>query len=93
MKPAQFTNSMDASSFEYGQIWHECSKIYVQFHSKMLHDHESTNRNGSCVKKLENILREKFWRFFESTFEMNALAENSYDYPYIPLANDAENLF
>jgi hypothetical protein len=61
--PAQFAKSMEPSSFEYGSIWHQLLQFHVQFHSKMLQDHESINRKGSCVKKLEKNLREKFGEF------------------------------
>ena len=39
--PAQFAKSMEPSSFEYGSIWHQLLQFHVQFHSKMLQDHES----------------------------------------------------
>ena len=57
---AQFANSIEPSSFEYGPNWHDFFQFHVQFASRTLPNHESINRNGFCVKNLENILREKF---------------------------------
>ena len=67
--PAQFTNSIDSSSFEYGSIWHQLLQFHVQFHSKMLHDHESINRNDFCVKNLQNIFERKNLVILESRSE------------------------
>lgn len=64
--PAQFKDSMDASSFEHEQIWHGLIQFHVQFYSKLLHDHESTNRKCSCVKKLKKSLRENFGNSWDS---------------------------
>jgi hypothetical protein len=60
LNPAQFPNSIEPSSFEYGPNWHDLIQVHVQFASKTLPDHESINRNGFCVKNLEIFLREKF---------------------------------
>ena len=93
VNPVDFASSIESSSLEYGPNWHNLNQFHVQFHSKMLHDHESINRKCSCVKNLKNILREKIWWFLNLDLKMSVNAENSWDYPYIPHANDAENLF
>jgi hypothetical protein len=60
MNPADFEITMDASSFEYVQMWHDFSQFHVQSCLTMLHDHESTKRNAICLKKIEESFERNF---------------------------------
>jgi hypothetical protein len=64
VNPVDFENSMDASSFEYEQIWHDSFQFHVQISSKIHPEHESINRECSCVKNLKNICERKIWKSF-----------------------------
>ena len=60
MNLAQLANSIEPSSFMYGQNWHEFLQVHVQTCSEMLHDHDSNKKNGFDVRKLKFLLREIF---------------------------------
>jgi hypothetical protein len=58
--PVEFEISINASSFMYGQVWHESLQIHVQSCLETLHNHESNKRNGFCVRKLEVLVERNF---------------------------------
>jgi hypothetical protein len=56
----QFSNAMDASSFESSSICHDFLLIHVQFYSTTPQDDEWINEKCSCLKKFGKSLREIF---------------------------------
>ena len=69
VNPVDFENYIDASSFMYGQVWHEFLQIHVQSSSEILHDHDSNKRKCFCVRKLQVLDERKFWLILRSGSE------------------------